>query len=95
MTKDVIEWTVLVYKIKLGWAHAMNTGQAWLGDSWELVEKEDQLFSLIKLSLDENIPEEGELLAELYKFREEKDTVTWSDRRDVLLKKVRKLYRNA
>ena len=76
----------LTHSIDTGYRNAMNRGLPWPGDLMEVVDREDQLFNLIRLLLDEGQESHRQLLTQLDDLRDSSSKTLWIDRRDAAVK---------
>lgn len=83
----------LTYSIDAGYRHAMNRGLPWPGEMMEIVDREDRLFNLIRLLLDDGRESHRQLLAQLDDLRDSSSKTLWIYRRDAVVKSAVKALR--
>jgi hypothetical protein len=82
LRKTLSEYLHLSYKIDTAWRHHRVVEDVWPGQSWDNLQREDELYTTIRLHLDASHAEDAAFLTKLEKLRDLDSDDTWLDRRD-------------
>jgi hypothetical protein len=85
LREALAEHLSLTYQIDAGYRHAMRANRPWPGELLEVVEREDRLYNLIRLELDQDREGHDHLLEAIDRLRAEKSEDPWTDRRDAVV----------
>ncbi|QKV76039.1 hypothetical protein [Amycolatopsis sp. Hca4] len=88
LREALAEELTLTYLIENAYRRAMDTGSPWPGPMAEKVEREDRLFTLVRLQLDESLPRHRKLLDALDRLREHNAEEVWLTRRNAVITAV-------
>ena len=89
---SLAEYMNLTYHMDLEWGQFQVMEKPLSAQYYEWADREDQLYNLIRLYLDEDDPDHRALLESVHYLRDYNPDDSWIDRRDRLVKTARAVF---
>jgi hypothetical protein len=91
LREAIAEFFAREYCIKYGWSEAMRLHQPWPGnqENTEMVNREDNLYALISLLLDETKETHRDLMQAIDVLHQDSSTLNWNEHRDEIARRTR------